>query len=222
MKIALFDFCETLVDFQTADAYVHFVQTNSPITHRIIKCSYEILNKSHLLGIPRRLFPMSSIDKRLIIRQMKGRAEGEMRILARQYYERMIKPALIKDVLTELLNKKNEGYKIYLISGGYGIYLQYFALEYDIEGIISTNIDFKNGICTGKFTGHDCMFEHKIDYIKQTISDDHYDDWFAYTDSITDLPMLKMVGHPVVISREKSQKWAEQKGYSQIIWNKFK
>ena len=220
MKIALFDFCETLANFQTADAYVRYVQANSPVSHYLLKLSYEFLNKAHLLGIPRRLFPESSLDKKWIMRQMKGRSEEEMTILARKYYEEQVKPALIPEVITELKAKQEDGFRVFLISAGYSIYLQYFATDFSVDGVISTKIAFKNGVCLGRFEGPDCMFSHKIDYIKRGIPDNHYEEWYAYSDSITDLPMLELVGHPVVISKGKSQKWAEQKGFEQIIWNK--
>ena len=219
MKIALFDFCETLANFQTADAYVSFVQANSPVSHKLTKLSYDLLNKSHLLGIPRRLFPESSMDKKWIIRQMAGRREEEMIELARKYYDNRVKPALIPEVLEELKAKKTEGYSIYLISAGYSIYLQFFAKEFAVDGLIATKIAFDKGVCLGHFDGPDCMFSHKIDYITRGVPDNHFEEWFAYSDSITDLPMLELVGHPVVISKGKSQKWAEQKGFEQIIWN---
>lgn len=220
MKIALFDFCETLANFQTADAYVRFVQANSPVSHKITKFTYDLLNKSHLLGIPRRIFPEYSLDKKWIMRQMEGRTEEEMTTMARKYYEERVKPALIPEVVDELKAKQDDGYKIYLISGGYGIYLQFFAQEYAVDGVIATKIAFNNGICLGRFDGPDCMFSHKIEYIKRGIPDNHFEEWYAYSDSITDIPMLELVGHPVVISKGKSQNWAVQKGFEQIIWNK--
>ena len=218
MKIALFDFCETLANFQTADAYVRFVQSNSPVTHKVTKTIYELLNKSHLLGVPRRMFPESSMDKKWIMRQMKGRKKEEMVSLAKLYYEKKVKPNLIPEVIEELKSRQKDGYKIYLISAGYGIYLQFFAEEFKVDGIIATEIAFKDGVCLGRFEGPDCMFSHKIEYIKNGIQDKHYDEWYAYSDYITDLPMLELVGHPIVISKGKSQKWAEKRDYQQIIW----
>lgn len=221
MKVALFDFCETLANFQTADEYVKYVQTNSPTSHVFIKKLYEFLRKYRIMSVPRRMFPHSSIDKKCIMLQMKGRSHKEMDELAQGYYENKIKPALIPEVLKELQNKQKAGYKIYLISGGYSIYLKYFAKDFAVDGVIATTIEFVDGICTGKFAGPDCMFDNKITYIKKGVPDNHYEEWYAYSDSYTDLPMLEMVGHPIVISKGgKSQKWAENKGFEQIIWNK--
>ena len=218
-KVALFDFCETIANFQTADAYVRYVQSHSAPTNNGVRLLYTILNQSRILGIVRRLKPKGSIDKRFILKQMKGRTYEEMDRLAEDYYKNKIKPNMIAPVVSELKRLQSEGYVIYVISAGYDIYLKYFVRDFKVNGLLSTKIDFKNGICTGLFDGQDCMFEYKIDYINSMIKGDH-SQWLAFSDSVTDLPMLELVGHPVVISKGKSQKWAEKKGFKQIVWNK--
>lgn len=218
-KIALFDFCETIANFQTADAYVRYVQSHSVPTNIGIRLLYNILNQSRVLGIVRRLKPKGSIDKRFILKQMNGRTYEEMDRLAEDYYNNMIKPNMIEPVVTELRRLQSEGYGIYVISAGYDIYLKYFVKDFKVDGLLSTKIEFKDGVCTGRFDGQDCMFDYKIDYINSMIKGDH-SQWLAFSDSITDLPMLELVGNPVVISRGKSQTWAEKKGFKQIIWNK--
>ena len=218
-KVALFDFCETIANFQTADAYVRYVQSHSVPTNIEIRLLYNILNQSRVLGIVRRLKPKGSIDKRFILKQMKGRTYEEMDRLAEDYYNNMIKPNMIEPVVTELRRLQSEGYGIYVISAGYDIYLKYFVKDFKVDGLLSTKIEFKDGVCTGRFDGQDCMFDYKIDYINSMIKGDH-SQWLAFSDSITDLPMLELVGNPVVISRGKSQTWAEKKGFKQIIWNK--
>ncbi len=218
-KVALFDFCETIANFQTADAYVRYVQSHSVPTNTGIRLLYNILNQSRILGVVRRLKPKGSVDKRFILKQMKGRTYEEMDRLAEDYYNNMIKPNMIEPVVTELRRLQSEGYGIYIISAGYDIYLKYFVQDFKVDGLLSTKVEFKDGVCTGRFDGQDCMFDYKIDYINTMIKGDH-SQWLAFSDSITDLPMLELVGNPVVISRGKSQTWAEKKGFKQIIWNK--
>lgn len=218
-KVALFDFCETIANFQTADAYVRYVQSHSAPTNTGIRFLYNILNQSRVLGVVRRLKPKGSVDKRFILKQMKGRTYEEMDRLAEDYYNNMIKPNMIEPVVAELRRLQSEGYGIYIISAGYDIYLKYFVQDFKVDGLLSTKVEFKDGICTGRFDGQDCMFDYKIDYINSEIKGDH-NQWLAFSDSITDLPMLELVGNPVVISRGKSQTWAEKKGFKQIIWNK--
>lgn len=217
-KVALFDFCETIANFQTADAYVRYVQSHSTPTNIAVRLIYNILNQSRILGVVRRLNPKGSIDKRFILKQMKGRTYEEMDCLAKDYYVNKIKPSMIEPVVAELKRLQSDGYSIFVISAGYDIYLKYFIEDFKIDGLLSTKVEFKDGICTGKFDGQDCMFDHKIDYINSTIKGDH-SQWLAFSDSVTDLPMLELVGNPVAISRNKSQRWAEKRNMKQIIWN---
>jgi len=217
-KVALFDFCETIANFQTADAYVRYVQSHSKPSNKGIRLLYNILNQSRILGIVRRLKPKGSVDKRFILKQMKGRTQVEMEALAKDYYEERIKPNFISPVLDELKRLQSEGYRCYVISAGYDIYLQYFCEEFGMNGLLSTKIEFKDGRCTGNFAGQDCMFDYKIDYIKSVLEGDTKQ-WMAFSDSVTDLPMLELVGNPVVISKGYSQKWAEKRNIKQIIWD---
>ena len=111
MKVALFDFCETLVGFQTADAYVRFVMSNSQNTNRSADRTFNFLNKVHLVGLLRRLMPTASVEKKLRIKNLKGMSKEELESLAQRYYTEKLKPAFILPVLEELKKKKQEGYK---------------------------------------------------------------------------------------------------------------
>ena len=135
-KVALFDFCETLANFQTADAYVEFVKTHcanhkSKLLFR--EKVYKILKKNRVVSILTRLFPQRSINKRLICFQLRGLNYYDMDRLAKDYYDDIIKPNLIMPVVDELVELKKENYRIILVSGGYDIYLKYFAAEYGIN-----------------------------------------------------------------------------------------
>lgn len=217
-KVALFDFCETLVSFQTADAYIRYIQSHSKSTNIFVKRLYNILNKSRILGIVRRIFPKASVDKRFLLKQMKGRSYEDMERFARDYYMNKIKPNLIHPVVEQLLKMQAEGFEIVIVSGGYDIYLKYFAEEFNVKYTLSTSIEFKNGICTGRFSGKDCMFDYKIDCIHSVVNGD-VEKWYAFSDSITDLPMLGLVGNPVVVSKHQSQIWAEKRNIKQLIWS---
>lgn len=216
-KVALFDFCETIANFQTADAFVRYVQSHSKPTNKDLIFLFSLLNKLHVFSVFRRLFPKANLEKKLLLKQLKGRSQEDLLRLAEGYYNEVIKVNLIEEVICELRRLQNNGYSCYVVSAGYDVYLSYFCNEYKIDGLISTRIEFKKGICTGSFVGKDCMYEQKIYNIKATLTG-NFSKWFAFTDSITDLPMLELVGYPIVVSKRISQQWAEKKNYKQIIW----
>lgn len=218
-KVALFDFCETLVNFQTADAYVDFVREKIQDKRmlrieRLHNCLTRIKIIQCIELISRYRY---SINKRIKLWQLRGLQLETLQELAKDYYLKKIKPNFIPDLLDRLIELKNEGYIVLLVSGGYDIYLCYFVEEYSLAGLISTRIGFKNNICTGKFDGFDCLRDGKTILLNSYYSDKPTYS-IAFSDSITDLPFLKWVDEGFVVSRNKSQKWANEYQLNEIIW----
>jgi len=218
-KVAFFDFCETLTDFQTADAYVRFVREKYGNDRmRRIEAFQLILKRSKILGILQRLYgKKGNVNKLITAFQLRGRKENELKRYAHEYYEELIKPHFIKDVLNILIEKKKQGYKVGLVSGGYGIYLEYFATEYNLDFVLSSNIEFRNGICTGKLLGPDCLNDNKLLYLKRLFIDPPLDS-VAFSDSQSDIPLLQYASKGVVISRNKHQDWVDNYNFREIIW----
>jgi len=218
-KVALFDFCETLANFQTADPYVDYVRTKVGSSRmrrwEVIKSFYD---KSKCLQFALiKLFKNDSIGKSLKLYQLKGLEENLLGALARQYYLEVIKPNLITDMCTELVKLKNEGYKVYLVSGGYDLYLKYFVEDFKLDGFWCTKIAFKDGICSGLFEGKDCMREQKVIVLNKFFTQKPgYS--ISYSDSESDLPFLKWTTDCFVVSNKHSQEWAIKRGLKEIIW----
>lgn len=218
-KVALFDFCETIANFQTADAYVDFVREKLGDKRmcRLEKMQY-CLRKMKIIQIGEKITRYKfSINKRLKLWQLRGHSIVELQGLARDYYQERILPNFIPEMLTKLLELKNLGYSVLLVSGGYDIYLQYFVDEYALSGCISTQIGFKDGICKGTFDGIDCLRDGKIILLNRffTVKPSFS---MAFSDSKTDLPFLKWVDEGYVVSRNKHQKWSSKYNLKEIVW----
>ncbi len=140
-KIALFDFCETLVSFQTADAFVRFVgeATGSARVSRMLRI-HHFLDRKGIIGRLYKLFPESSPGKRLVARGLKGFREDALDELAGRYYAQRLRPALIPEVVGRLRSLQRDGWRIVLVSGAYDSYLRFFAREYGIaqDDILAT------------------------------------------------------------------------------------
>jgi HAD superfamily hydrolase (TIGR01490 family) len=218
-KIALFDFCETIANFQTADAYVDFVRER---LHDCRMCRLEkmqvFLRTIKVIQIVEIITRYRfSINKRIKLWQLRGHGLAELQALAREYYQERIKPNFIPEMMGKLLELKAQGYSIFLVSGGYNIYLRYFAEENDLSGVISTKVGFKNDVCTGKFDGIDCLREEKTKLLNQYFKKKpKYS--IAFSDSITDIPFLKWADEGYVVSRNKHQIWSKKNKLNEIIW----
>ena len=220
MKLALFDFCETLVDFQTADRYVEFALKNlTPRPHYYYSKVLSFLQHKGIIWRVSKIFPTASLNKRLVLRQLNGISESKLKQLAKDYYELELKPHFITKTIEELKIRQEKGYRIVLLSGGYDIYLKCFAEDFGIaeEDIISTKIKFNRGCCTGSFEGIDCQWEHKIELLNRCFKRDTLES-VAYSDSKSDIPMLSWANEGIVIRRKGAPKWDMNNQFNEIIW----
>ena len=207
-KVALFDFCETIANFQTADAYVDYVRNNSRrSSSRIYKIIHTILAKTRVIKLLSILLPKSSINKRIYALQLRGIPSSELDFLGKGYYEDIIRPNLIHPVIEELKRLQEKGYRIVLVSGGYDLYLKYFANEYGISNndLICTNFIFSKGVCTGRFLGKDCLYEEKVRRLNLKMKSNQRGS-IAFSDSQSDAPMLEWADEGIVVRNVNKNK----------------
>ena len=152
----------------------------------------------------------------MVLWQLKGVPYDKCDALAKAYFEEELLPNIVPP-LVELLKKHIDAKdRVCILSGGYDIYIKYFAQYFGVKEIICSKIAFENDICSGKMEGLDCMRENKLSYIKPLMVGASI---ICYTDSQSDLPLLKLVNEPIVVSRIIPQQWATQQNFKQIIWN---
>lgn len=224
MKLAIFDFCGTLVNFQTADAFVDYVRNyNCTKYSRILNAILIMSKKAGIFKVFNYFFPDSSIEKKFKLLQLKGIKSDKLDKLAKKYYIEKIKPNLIKEIASEIQKMNNEDNLVCIASAAYSIYLRYFAEEYNVKHIISTKISFNhsNDLCEGIFEGRDCIRKEKVRRIKAYFERENinFDKSISYSDSLSDLPMLLLTGSRVVVSHKKPQLWNLKYKFKEIIWD---
>lgn len=219
-KIAIFDFCETLANFQTADAYVEYVRE---VTHCSNMCRKEMfrlfLRKTRILAILSVLFKRSSLNKRFILWQLRGINKDCLEVFAKEYYDKRIRPNIISSVLSELYRLREQGWRIVIASGGYEIYLKYFCQEHGIplKDLIAVKIAFSENKCLGIFDGGDRLWD-KIYYLESKFNRDKIQ-CVAYSDSITDLPLLQWANDGIVVRRKDKVSWCNKYNLKEIVWS---
>lgn len=223
-KIAFFDFCKTLVGFQTADAFVDYVRMKDGNYYmKILEITLKLLYRFRMLAILNILFPDLTPSKKIKLLQLKGLKFEKLNELAKSFYDEVIKPELILPVITEMQMLSQKNYEICLVSAGYSIYLKYFTEDHQIKHLISTEIAFndKGNRCLGVISGKDCIHIEKVKRLKSYFAgqDVNYNDSISFSDSISDLPMLLLTGKGMVVSRAYSQSWCHYYKFEEIIWN---
>jgi HAD superfamily hydrolase (TIGR01490 family) len=220
MQLAIFDFCETLVNFQSADRFVDYIiEKENYHRYRWISALEKVLRRARFLAVASKLYPELNPSKRLKLLQVKGLSNEKIERYAQDFYTEKVMPNLIEPIY-KLLQQHldNEDY-VMVISGGYGPYIKVFSEAHQIKAYFATEMAHDTQKLTGLFSGKDCLFGQKVILLEQYLKEPliQYDHSIVYSDSASDLPLLKWADEGVVISKQKSQTWAAANGLKEII-----
>lgn len=214
MKLAILDFCDTIVDFQTANAYVNYT-----LDYFNIHSIYRKISRS---GIAKRFFSKHWVlEKRLLLFMLRGLDKEMLDRAAEGYYIDLIKPHFQIPVINKILELRDQGYTLYLVSGGYTIYIQHFAKEFGFEKVISNDFAYKNESFTGRLCDNDCMGEEKVIRINTALKDATIEDSVSISDSRSDLPILKWASRAIVVSKTAHRKWPDEYGFEQMVLSEY-
>ena len=213
-KIAFFDFCETIANFQTGDAFIRYVLNKE----QAYSFNFYTYLRLTLIKLKSKLIKNYSC-KLPLLSLLKGLSYEKLDNYALSFYVEKVRNNFIPEVVEELKRIVSDGYRVYLISGGYDLYLKYFIDEFKLDGYFSTKIKFENGLCLGCFDGLDCMNSNKIKYIENFFSKENIENYhtIAYSDSPSDIPLLKYVKEAVVVT-PKEKSWADNFNFKKLIY----
>ena len=218
-KIAIIDFCGTVVNFQTFDPFMEYVlYKEKPLLYKLIcnkfvKC---VLGKfGWILG---KCSFRKPLYKLLIVSAAKGISEELLLFYGQEYYGLRIKNSFIPETLKIIERLKLQNYMTIILSGGSEYYINFFANEYNIDAVISTRLKMLHHKCTGRIA-RDCLGIEKVKMLEEylTVNDIKVKEELCITDSITDMPLLSICSKNIIISHLKHQKWVTE-DMEEIIW----
>ena len=115
------------------------------------------------------------------------------------------------------------GRDTYIVSASPIEIIRDFAETMGMTGAIGTVSEIVDGVYTGRLAEPFCYGEGKAVAIRKMAAAKGYDlaRCYAYTDSISDLPMLECVGHPVAVNPDRSlETLAYHRGWPIIEFNR--
>lgn len=218
MNLVIFDFCETLVPFQSADAFISFVLSKNKSKRKKNILQHPLLDNKVTNVFFNKFFPKYNFNKRKVLSQIRGYKIEELELLAVEYAENL-SASIIPELMEKFNFHKSCGDEIIIISGGYEIYLKHFSKEFGFDACYATKMGTDNNLYTGKFDGNDCMFAQKVKYAEQYKSKmkEQPEKTVVYTDSESDLELMKWADEGIVVSKTPQQ-WAKNYNFNEIIW----
>jgi HAD superfamily hydrolase (TIGR01490 family) len=134
----------------------------------------------------------------------KGWNRHEVEDLVRDVLIDVIDPYVYQEALDLMALHQDEGRRIYIVSSSPEEVVRPLAGHFGVAGVIATRARIEEGKYTGELEFY-CYGEQKAEAIRSLAERLGIDleGSYAYSDSITDLPMLEAVGHPVAVNPDR-------------------
>lgn len=138
----------------------------------------------------------------LYFKRYKGQSEDRLRYFAQELFEDVIKPAVFPGTYELIEKSRKLGLRQVVITGALDLSVQPLMEHLGITEYVTNRLEFVNGMATGRLLPPVMASATKASWIRTYTEREgiSLSDSYAYTDSMSDLPMLSIVGHPAVIN----------------------
>ena len=138
----------------------------------------------------------------LLFRGYQGMSEDRLLELADEAFDTVVRPALYQDGLSLVKRVKDAGHRVVLISGSPDFLLSKLARMLDIDDVIGNRLEIRDGKATGRLRRPIVAGPEKAKIIKAHAKEHGFDldECAAYSDTMSDVPMLSVVGRPAAVN----------------------
>ncbi len=200
--LVVFDFCDTLINFQTWNAFLKWMYRKY----------YNRDNKETFLVKLFKNYPLSIIFdyKRYLARQIKWipikfineKIEDFIKILNDNQNGKVV------DMMKQHLAKRNE---VIIVSAWFNDYIKIWAKQYWIINVYAIELEKNKWKYTWKYVWWlDVYWNNKLKVLKQNFNLEEYNDVIVYSDSLSDLPLFNIATKKYFVcknSKIKVPKW---------------
>ena len=122
-----------------------------------------------------------------------------------EYVATVIRPMITKKAKDLVNEHRSQGDQLLIITATNSFITKPIAALFGIEELIGTDLEEINNQFTGKIKGVASFQEGKVTRLNQWLDEKHltlaqFDKTFFYSVSKNDLPLLKIVSHPVAVN----------------------
>lgn len=132
----------------------------------------------------------------------KGESQDRLRYFAEDLFENTLKPAVFPGAFELIEKSRKLGLKQIVITGALDFSVEPLMKYLGVDEYKSNRLEFVNGYATGRLLPPFMASATKAKWIREYAekNDISLSESYAYSDSISDLPMLSIVGHPAAVN----------------------
>jgi HAD superfamily hydrolase (TIGR01490 family) len=196
---AFYDLDGTLVRTNLVHAFLHTARNQQGVLKSITKTAATVASIPLFLGVD--LYNRRVFNDVFFIRY-RGESEDRLRYLADELFTNTIRPSIFPGAYELIDKSKRLGLRQVLVTGAIDFTVQPLAKHLGIEEYVTNRLEFVDGYATGRLLPPVMAAATKASWIRSYAEKENLNlsDCYAYSDSMSDLPMLSIVGHPTAVN----------------------
>ncbi len=190
---AFFDMDKTILSVNSATLYMRYRYQRGEMSKREL-----IMGLGAYLKYKIGVLDIRSWTLDMMV-QFSGQSEKQLEEEAIAWVEDAVVETVYPEAERLVEEHLAESHVVAIVSGATGFVVRPIAARLGIEHVLYTRLEVENGLFTGRVIEPICFEEGKIYWLQQFIDEQGIDlaKSYFYNDSITDLALLDLVGHPV-------------------------
>ena len=203
-KLAIFDVDYTITNKETLmEFYKFMIKKDRRILRHLPK------NFIAVLCYVLKIFDARKA-KEYFISFIDGIDNVKMQELVKEFYEEKLSKIFYKDAIDTLVKLKEQGFKIYLISASAEFYLKELYNIKEVDMVIGTKFKMENNLHKRHIEGANCKGEEKVKRLFEVLEKENievdFKSSYMFSDSLSDLPLLNLVGNPRLINYKRGHR----------------
>ena len=212
MEAAFFDLDKTIISRSSSLALSRPMYRAGMVTRgQLVRSAYAQLVYA-LVGADER--KMDRL-KEGMLQLTRGWDRAEVERLVHEVLVEVIEAFVYQEALDLIAMHRSEGRTVYVVSSSPEEIVRPLAAHFGVADVLATQAKIVDGRYTGELEFY-CYGMAKADAIRALAEqrDIDLESSYAYSDSATDLPMLRVVGHPVAVNPDRElRREAEAHGW---------
>ena len=184
-KIAFFDFDGTVTRKDTLLEIIKFIKGKTAFYAGFF------INSPWLIALKLKIIPNDQVKQKILSFFFAGITEEAFQLKCNLFIKNRL-PALIRPgAMKEIDRLKSLGFDIVVISASAENWIRNWTNSHALK-LVSSKLEVKNGLITGRIDGKNCYGEQKVISILERWDLKEYEEVYAYGDSSGDKPMMAL------------------------------
>lgn len=143
-----------------------------------------------------------NVFNEVFFRSYEGFSQDRLRYFSDELFEEVLKPAIYPGTPELIEQGKKIGQRQVVLTGALDFTIARLMTHLRIDHYVANRLEFVNGYATGRVLPPVMASATKAKWIREYAERENINlsESYAYSDSISDLPMLSIVGHPVAVN----------------------